>query len=86
MRGKWRRSADLAGLGWTAAPQILDAPRGFFHAYGGSFDITAIQGNWAIRGAFPNRNFFEALSIGLTDTSGDDGYAAVNSEIRHHSW
>src|SRR5258707_10928143 len=37
-------AADLAGLGWTAAPQILDAPRGFFHAYGGSFDVTAIQG------------------------------------------
>jgi 2-methylcitrate dehydratase PrpD len=36
-------AADLAGLGWTAAPQILDAPRGFFHAYGGSFDIAAIQ-------------------------------------------
>jgi 2-methylcitrate dehydratase PrpD len=36
-------AADLAGLGWTAAPQILDAPRGFFHAYGGSFDIAALQ-------------------------------------------
>jgi 2-methylcitrate dehydratase PrpD len=37
-------AADLARLGWTAAPQILDAPRGFFHAYGGSFDRAAIQG------------------------------------------
>lgn len=36
-------AADLAGLGWTAAPQILEAPRGFFHAYGGSFDVAAIQ-------------------------------------------
>src|SRR6266446_2479763 len=36
-------AADLAGLGWTAALQILDAPRGFFHAYGGSFDIAAIE-------------------------------------------
>jgi 2-methylcitrate dehydratase PrpD len=36
-------AADLAGLGWTAAKQILDAPRGFFHAYGGSFDLAAIQ-------------------------------------------
>jgi 2-methylcitrate dehydratase PrpD len=36
-------AADLAGLGWTAAPQILEAPRGFFHAYGGSFDLAAIQ-------------------------------------------
>jgi 2-methylcitrate dehydratase PrpD len=36
-------AADLAALGWTAAPQILEAPRGFFHAYGGSFDLAAIQ-------------------------------------------
>ena len=36
-------AADLAGFGWTAAPQILEAPRGFFHAYGGSFDLAAIQ-------------------------------------------
>jgi 2-methylcitrate dehydratase PrpD len=31
-------SADLAGLGWTAASDILEAPRGFFRAYGGSYD------------------------------------------------
>ena len=31
-------SADLAGLGWTAASDILEAPSGFFHAYGGSYD------------------------------------------------
>jgi 2-methylcitrate dehydratase PrpD len=36
-------AVDLAALGWTAAPQILEAPRGFFHAYGGSFDLAAIQ-------------------------------------------
>jgi 2-methylcitrate dehydratase PrpD len=36
-------AADLAGLGWTAAPQILEAPRGFFRAYGGSFELDAIQ-------------------------------------------
>src|ERR1700730_13890793 len=36
-------AADLARLGWTAAPQILDAKRGFFHAYGGSFEPAAIQ-------------------------------------------
>lgn len=35
-------AADLAGLGWTAAEQILEAPRGFFHAEGGSFDPKAI--------------------------------------------
>jgi 2-methylcitrate dehydratase PrpD len=36
-------AADLAGLGWTAAQQILEAPRGFFHAYGGSYDPAAIM-------------------------------------------
>lgn len=35
-------AAELAALGWTAAGQILEAPRGFFHAYGGSFDPAAI--------------------------------------------
>ena len=35
-------AADLASLGWTAAEQILEAPRGFFHAYGGSYDPSAI--------------------------------------------
>lgn len=29
---------DLALLGWTAAEDILEAERGFFHAYGGSFN------------------------------------------------
>jgi 2-methylcitrate dehydratase PrpD len=36
-------AAQLALLGWTAAPQILEAERGFFHAAGGSFDPAAIQ-------------------------------------------
>lgn len=36
-------AADLARLGWTAAQQILEAPRGFFHAYGGDFDSAAIM-------------------------------------------
>ena len=35
-------AAELAALGWMAASQILEAPRGFFHAYGGSFDPAAI--------------------------------------------
>jgi 2-methylcitrate dehydratase PrpD len=30
-------------LGWTAAEQILEAERGFFHAFGGSFDPGAIM-------------------------------------------
>jgi 2-methylcitrate dehydratase PrpD len=35
-------AADLASLGWTAAEQILEAPRGFFHAAGGGYDPRAI--------------------------------------------
>ena len=37
-------SADLVALGWTAAGQILEAERGFFHAFGGSYDPTVILG------------------------------------------
>src|SRR5216683_4989323 len=36
-------SAGLVSLGWTAAEQILEAERGFFHAFGGSFDPGAIM-------------------------------------------
>jgi 2-methylcitrate dehydratase PrpD len=36
-------AADLAKMGWTAAPQILEAGRGFFHAYGGTYDPAAIM-------------------------------------------
>ena len=36
-------AADLAGLGWTASDEILEAPRGFFHAAGGGFDPAAIE-------------------------------------------
>jgi 2-methylcitrate dehydratase PrpD len=35
-------AADLAALGWTAAEQILEAPRGFFRAAGGGYDPNAI--------------------------------------------
>ena len=35
-------SAELVALGWTAAEQILEAERGFFHAFGGSYDPPAI--------------------------------------------
>ena len=37
-------ATDLAALGWTASPQILEAPSGFFHAAGGSFDPGSISG------------------------------------------
>lgn len=35
-------AADFAALGWTGAEQILEAERGFFHAYGGGYDPSAI--------------------------------------------
>jgi 2-methylcitrate dehydratase PrpD len=38
-------SAELVALGWTAAEQILEAERGFFHAYGGSYDPPSIMGS-----------------------------------------
>lgn len=36
-------AADLAALGWTGAEQILEAQRGFFHAYGGTYDPAVIM-------------------------------------------
>jgi len=35
-------AAELASIGWTAAQQILEAQRGFFRAFGGSFDPSFI--------------------------------------------
>ena len=35
-------AADLAALGWTASSQTLEAPNGFFHAAGGSYDASAL--------------------------------------------
>jgi 2-methylcitrate dehydratase PrpD len=37
-------SAELARRGFTAAKTILEAPQGYFHAYAGGFDPTAIVG------------------------------------------
>ena len=36
-------AADLAALGWTGAEQILEAERGFFHSYGGTYDPAVIM-------------------------------------------
>jgi 2-methylcitrate dehydratase PrpD len=36
-------STELVALGWTAAEQILEADRGFFHAFGGSYDPAPIM-------------------------------------------
>src|SRR5713226_2450380 len=35
-------STDLAALGWSGAEQILEADRGFFRAFGGTYDPSAI--------------------------------------------
>ncbi len=35
-------AADLAASGWTAAEQILEAPRGFYRAAAGSYDPSAL--------------------------------------------
>src|SRR5215467_14392170 len=36
-------STELVALGWDAAQQILEAERGFFHAFGGTFDPGSIM-------------------------------------------
>ncbi len=36
-------AAELVALGWSAAEQILEADRGFFHAFGGSYDPASIM-------------------------------------------
>lgn len=37
-------AVDFAMLGWTAAPVVLEANRGFFKAAGGGYDPAAIEG------------------------------------------
>ncbi len=37
-------AAQFASYGWSAAPTILEAPRGFFSAAGGGYDEAAIHG------------------------------------------
>jgi 2-methylcitrate dehydratase PrpD len=37
-------AAQLAASGWTATDRILEAPRGFFRAAGGGYDVHAIMG------------------------------------------
>jgi len=37
-------AVDLAMRGWTAAENILEAPRGFFRAAGGGYDAASIEG------------------------------------------
>lgn len=47
-------AADLAGLGWTAAPNILEAERGFFNAHGGGYDADSISGRLGAPWTFDN--------------------------------
>jgi 2-methylcitrate dehydratase PrpD len=37
-------ATEFAGMGYTATPHILEAPRGFFRAAGGGYDESAIRG------------------------------------------
>ena len=37
-------ATDFARAGWSASPEILEAPRGFFQAAGGGYDEGAIRG------------------------------------------
>jgi 2-methylcitrate dehydratase PrpD len=37
-------AAQFASYGWTATDRILEAPRGFFSAAGGGYDVNAIEG------------------------------------------
>lgn len=37
-------ACDMAAMGWTATDKILEAPRGFFQAHGGGYDLNAIRG------------------------------------------
>jgi len=47
-------SVELVALGWNAAEQILEADRGFFHAFGGSYDPSAILNHLAKPWTFSN--------------------------------
>jgi 2-methylcitrate dehydratase PrpD len=69
-------AADLARLGWTAADQILEAPRGFFRAAGGGYDPGAIRhklGNpWTFRSPGVSIKPFPSGSLthpGMTELS-----------------
>ncbi len=43
-------AAQFAELGWTATGRILEAPRGFFSAAGGGYDLGAIHASSAAPG------------------------------------
>jgi len=47
-------AVELAAIGWTAAPDILEAPLGFFQAEGGGFDPASIVGRLGKPWTFAN--------------------------------
>jgi 2-methylcitrate dehydratase PrpD len=47
-------AAEFAAMGWTAADRILEAPRGFFSAAGGGFDVGSIYGRLGQPWTFAN--------------------------------
>ena len=72
-------AADFAAIGWTAAEQILEAQRGFFHAYGGTYDPAAIVdrlGNpWTFQNPGVSIKPFPSGSLthpGMTELSAPD--------------
>jgi len=47
-------ACDLAESGWSATDKILEAPRGFFQAHGGGYDLGAIRGQLGSPWTFGN--------------------------------
>jgi 2-methylcitrate dehydratase PrpD len=70
-------ATDLASLGWTAAENILEAQRGYFHAYGGTYDPTAIQNKLGNPWTFVN----PGISI-KPYPSGSLSHPAMNAMMR----
>lgn len=70
-------ATDLAKLGWTAAQNILEAQRGFFHAYGGTYDPAAILNNLGNPWTFAN----PGISI-KPHPSGSLTHPAMNAMMR----
>jgi len=75
-------AADLAKMGWTATPIVLEAERGFFKAAGGGYDAAAIDGKlgnpWTF--AFPGVSIKPHPSGSLTHP----GMGLMLDLIRQH--
>jgi 2-methylcitrate dehydratase PrpD len=75
-------AAELARLGWTATPIVLEAGRGFFKAAGGGYDPQAIEGKlgkpWTFR--FPGVSIKPHPSGSLTHP----GMGLMLDLIRRH--